>query len=340
MPAATGGTDCVKALRPGLWLLGAFGAAIGSAAALWWFVRADRLGSVSWSLAVALAAAVALLLHVAAHATNGFRMSLLSGGVLSWSRGWAVVTVGVFGAATTPARVGGEALKALDLRRWLPWPGLVSLLLAERLFDIVVLAVAGALVVVALVGVAGSEQAIGALVAAILVLLVLAGALAALAWRERKREPGRSGSGRILGFMSTLREGLRGLAELPQRVRLTATLLTVLVWGLEISGFLAAAWVLSLPLTPLDGAILVLGVTLVQSLPLLPSGAGTVDAYAALVAPALGAEVGGAYLVWRASVLSYDLVVGGVAAFLRLLGHRMGLAQQSGHGVEDQASNQ
>lgn len=323
--------------RLGLLALGALGAAVGTAVALWWFVRADRVPTPAWSVATLAAVLAVLALHAAAHAANGARMAALSGGAVPWLRGWATVTVGVFGAAATPARIGGEALKAVDLRRVLPWPALLSLLLAERLFDLLVLALGGALVVAALVGVLEVRAPV-ALVVATAALAAVAALLWGLSRLARRRNP-RAGSGRVGRSLATLREALAGLAALPRGVVVAATLLTVLVWALEIAGFAAVAAALSVPVRPLHAVVLVLGVTLLQALPLLPSGAGTVDAYAVLLLPTLGAEVGAAYLVWRSSVLAYDLVVGGVAASVRLVGGH-GVAQEARHGVQDQSGDQ
>ncbi len=340
MEPGTDGLERGFTPRSGLLVLGALGAAIGTALALWLFVRFDQLEATPWSARLASALGVAVLLHGMAHAINGVRLARLSQGTISWLRGWAIVTVGVFGAATTPARIGGEALKAIELRRRLAWPATVSLLLAERMFDLVVLAAAGALVVAALAGIAGAGDAMLSLMLAVGALLAVALVVASFAWIAKRQGAITAGTGKLASLRATLHEGLRGLAALSLEARALATGLTVVVWALEISGFVAVAWMLSVPINWLGAAILVLGVTLVQALPLLPSGAGTVDAYAVLVAPALGANVGAAYLVWRAAVLSYDLVLGGVVAAVRLLGYRPSVTNEPSHRIQDQSGNQ
>ncbi len=335
-------------------VLGAAAAAAGTAAVLAWFVRSGRLEAVPWSPSVPLAVAVALLAHVAGHAVVGARMALLSRGALSWRRGWVTLTVGVFGAAATPARLGGEALKALMLRRTLPASNLTTLLVAERLFDLLVLAAAGLLVVAGTVQAVGVERTPVALPVAVVGLGLLAVAVWASSRFLRGQEvdpgtPGTSGP----RWLRPLRDGLAALSDLPRPVVVGAAALTALAWSLAVLGFLASARVLGVPVGVADAAMLVLGVTLLQALPLLPSGVGTVDAYAVLVLPALGVEAGAAYVAWRSTVLGYDLVVGGALAAERLAagnasrstagrrgGARGSVAQKPRHGVQDEAGDQ
>lgn len=325
--------------RLGMIALGAVGAAVGTGLALWLFASTDRVQAPAWGPPVLGAVVVAVGLHMAAHAANGARMSILSQGRVPWMRGWLTVTVGVFGAAATPARVGGEALKAMDLRRAFSWPSVLTLLLAERMFDLIVLALGGALTILTITWLFDLDAPVS-LLAATAVLATTAFLFWGLTRMSRWRNDSLpSGSDRIAGLTRTIREGLAGIAALPRSVSAAALLLTVLIWSLELASFVAVARWLSIPIGTLHALVLVLGVTLIQALPLLPSGAGTVEAYVGLLLPSLGAQAGAAYIVWRATVLSYDLVVGGVTAAIRLMG-RHGVAQQACHSIQDQPGDQ
>ena len=116
------------------------------------------IGSVGWKV---LAAAVAL--HLGAHMAWAARLWTVSHGTgrgITYSFAFRLVTAGVFGAAITPGRAGGEGLRYLMLRRHHPEPDhAMRFLVADRTLDLCFFILAGIPAAIALPVLLGGDVA-------------------------------------------------------------------------------------------------------------------------------------------------------------------------------------
>lgn len=282
--------------------------------------------------------AIAVALHLAALGFWALRLRLMAdafGHRVPLRSAAGGVLAGVFAAAVTPARAGGEPVRAAALvGAGVPKREAGLAVAAGRALDIVLFivlgAAAGLLLLPRLPGLDGIGVAL-ALVAAVLVGALALAVLALLrpAAAVRLLDP----FGRLLGEERTRDLKARVVHEATyarhavaraHRDRPAALLAalgaTVLTWLTE---FAVAAHLLAALGHPLPFALVVLAaslVTLLTLVPLLPGGSGVAElgmlAVFAPLAPGLTAAF---VLVWRATTYYVDLLVGGVVA-LRMSG--------------------
>ena len=278
----------------------------------------------------------ALALHIAAHVFWAGRQAALARGIgwpLRRVRSMSIITAGVFAAAVTPARVGGDGLRLALLQAepesdgWQP----AQVVLADRALDLlyfISLGLFGAFSVPFLFGPdAVWVQSLAFLgVGLFIVVLILINALVASRALVRvllrpighlvvRVAPGRGPRlrRRVDGYLDEMREGLLALLrEEPGRLAL-AGLFTAATWLAEFSilyvllqGF--GHDVAFLPV--FIGAVLL---NIVMTLPLTPGGSGIAEVAALVLFSALAPGVSPAFvLVWRTVTYYYDVVVGGI----------------------------
>ncbi|HET6398076.1 MAG TPA: lysylphosphatidylglycerol synthase transmembrane domain-containing protein [Candidatus Thermoplasmatota archaeon] len=258
---------------------------------------------------------------------------------VGFPRAQAAVTSGLFAAAVTPGRVGGEPWRIAYLYRSGASPAAASrTILADRSVDILFFVALGLLVVLALPRLFGSEgrevRALAVLalsgLLAILAFLVLAlakprplaaaGGAVASAWdRLLRREP-KDRSGKLEAFFSEVRSGLAALARTGKRRLALALVLSLLLWTTEFAvlHFTLQGFGHDVPFVAVYAAGVL--VTMVASVPLLPGGSGVAEITALAVLTPLAPGLTPAFLVvWRGTTYYQDLLVGGVvtAATLR-----------------------
>jgi uncharacterized protein (TIRG00374 family) len=277
---------------------------------------------------------IAVGLHLLALTLWSIRLWLLADGAghrIPMAAALEGVFSGVFVAAVTPARVGGEPVRfAVLQRRGVPPREATLLVVLGRAFDTTLFLVMGIAAFVFLVPQLPSTAllAIGipaglALMLAVFVIpLILVfrpglvqpflGLLERLTQSTRVREARE----RLAEEAARTRAALRAvLGERPSRLPL-ALVFSVATWFVEWSVvyYLLHAFGHEVPfLLVALGAVLV---TLLTILPVLPGGAGVAEVGAlgvfTPVAPGLTATF---VLVWRTATYYVDLTVGGIMAF-------------------------
>ncbi len=307
---------------------------------------------------------IAIGLHVAALVSWSMRLVWLTDGAgypISFTTAFEAVFSGVFAAALTPARLGGEPVRfALLTSNEVPPREASLIVLLERGFDTLLFIILGALATLILVP-RLPQSAILAIVAPLgllfLILLIVIPLLILL--KPEAVHPIMSLANRFVGEerierakewtvleMARLRRALATvLSEHPSRVPLAA-LATAVTWGLEFSviAYLLDALGHEIPfLVVALGAVLVV---LLTTLPLLPGGAGVAELGALGVFGAFTDGLGFTFVAaWRASTYYVDCTAGGFFA-LRFAGaETMEVLERSGkrsdaedqeHGGDDQ----
>lgn len=282
------------------------------------------------------ALAAALGLHLLMQLAWGTRIMVLGGGLgapVSIGRAWALVTSGLFAAAVTPGRVGGEPWRiAMLVRGGASGAAASRTILADRAVDMLFFLTLGVVAIAFLpryFGDVGNVRVLGLiavlgltlLVALLVVVLVrphrismALGAIAGIPDRVRRR-PRKDRAPAIEAFF---REVTGGLAELlrTQPLRLVAgAVLSGILWSCELS----ILWVVltGFGFDPPYGATYLAGVMIVMvaSVPALPGGTGVAEVAALALLTPLAPGLTPAFLVaWRGMTYYVDLSLGGVVA--------------------------
>src|SRR5688572_21992364 len=209
----------------------AVGLSVATLVTLSIYYQTQRGGDVLAELAKVrpLALAAALALHLLMQLTWGARIHVLGGGLgapVTLGRAWALVTSGLFAAAVTPGRVGGEPWRiAMLVRGGATGAAASRTILADRAVDMVFFLTLGVLAVSILpryFGDVGSVRVLGlvavlglTLMVALAVVLLIRprpvaralGAIASVPDRLRGREPRRLAPA-IEAFFRDVTEGL------------------------------------------------------------------------------------------------------------------------------------
>jgi glycosyltransferase 2 family protein len=282
------------------------------------------------------ALAAALGLHLLMQLAWGLRIHVLGGGLgakVSLARAWALVCSGLFAAAVTPGRVGGEPWRiAMLVRGGASGAAASRTILADRAVDMLFFLTLGVIAVAVLpayFGDVGNVRALGvvallglaALVTGFTFLLVRPRAMSRLlagvaGWPDRVR--GRPAADRAPRIEAFFREVTEGLALLMRRqpLRLAAgAVLSGVLWTCELS----ILWVVlqGFGFEPSYGATYLAGVLIVMvaSVPALPGGTGVAEVAALALLTPLAPGLSPAFLVaWRGMTYYVDLLLGGIVA--------------------------
>lgn len=278
----------------------------------------------------------AIGLHLLMQACWGLRIKVLGGGLgapMPYRRALGLVTSGLFAAAVTPGRVGGEPWRiAMLVRGGATGAAASRTILADRAVDMLFFLSLGTIAVMALpllFGEVGNVQALGAVavlgLAAMVVgvVLILArphrmarflGAAAGLPARLRGRKA-KPHAPAIEAFFRDVTAGLRVLVRRQPLRLVAATVLSVALWTCELS----ILWVV------LEGfgfgaaysSVYLAGVLVVMiaSVPALPGGTGLAEVAALTLLTPLAPGLTPAFLVvWRGLTYYVDLALGSVVA--------------------------
>lgn len=275
-------------------------------------------------------------LHLLMQVFWGLRIRVLGSGLgapVTFPRAVSLVTSGLFAAAVTPGRVGGEPWRIAMLYRGGASAAAASrTILADRAVDMVYFLLLGACAVVALpwmFGDAGNVQALGALalfglaliLAAVVLILVrpapMARVLSAcIRFIARVRRRARKDHApAIEDFFRDVTGGLRALVrEHPRRLAFAA-ILSVLLWTCELS----ILWVVlrGFGITAPFMSVYLAGilVVMIASVPALPGGTGLAELAALTLLTPIAPGITAAFLVvWRGLTYYVDLSLGGVVA--------------------------
>lgn len=275
-------------------------------------------------------------LHLLMQMCWGLRIKLLGEGLgapVRYRRAVGLVASGLFAAAVTPGRVGGEPWRiAMLVRGGASAAAASRTILADRATDMLFFLLLGGLATAALpflFGDAGDVQALGFLafagLAAIVAVLVLALvrprplarflALMARAFGRLAKRAKKDRAPAIEAFFREVTAGLRQLVREKPLVLASAALLSVALWSCELS----ILWVV------LRGfgfeapyiAVYMAGVLVVMiaSVPALPGGTGLAEVAALTLLTPLAPGVTPAFLVvWRGLTYYVDLTLGGFVA--------------------------
>lgn len=292
---------------------------------------------------------IAIGLHVAALVSWSLRLVWLTDGAgypVSFTTAFEAVFSGVFAAALTPARLGGEPVRfALLTSNEVPPREASLIVLLERGFDTLLFIVLGALATILLVprlpqsAILGIVAPLGLLFLVLLIVIPLL-----ILFKPEAVHPIMSLANRFVGEdrierakewtvleMARLRRALATvLSEHPSRVPLAA-LATAVTWGLEFSviAYLLDALGHEIPfLVVALGAVLVV---LLTTLPLLPGGAGVAEIGALGVFGAFTDGLGFTFVAaWRASTYYVDCTAGGFFALRFASAETMEVLERSG----------
>lgn len=282
----------------------------------------------------AIPAAVGL--HLLMQTFWGLRIRVLGGGLgatVRYPRAVALVTSGLFAAAVTPGRVGGEPWRIAMLYRGGATGAAASrTILADRAVDMLYFLVLGLLAVAILptmFGDTGNVRNLGlvavaglfAMITVVTLILVrprlMSRALSAAA-NVPARLRGKPTTDRAPAIRAFFHQVTSGLVELwrtaPWRLGAGAAL-SVALWSCELS----ILWVVlqgfgldaPYPAVYLAGIVVVM----IASVPALPGGTGLAEVAALTLLTPLAPGITPAFLVvWRGLTYYVDLVLGGIVA--------------------------
>lgn len=316
----------------------AVGFSVATLVALSVYYQAQRGGDVLAELqrVQPQALAAALALHLMMQLAWGLRIHVLGGGLgakVGLGRAWALVCSGLFAAAVTPGRVGGEPWRiAMLVRGGASGAAASRTILADRAVDMLFFLTLGIVAVAVLpsfFGDVGNVRVLG--VVAILGLATLVTAFTLLLVKPRAmsrllaavagvpdRVRGRPAVDRAPRIEAFFREVTEGLATLMRRepLRLAASaVLSAVLWTCELS----ILWVVlqGFGFDPPYGAAYLAGVLIVMvaSVPALPGGTGVAEVAALALLTPLAPGLSPAFLVaWRGMTYYVDLTLGGLVA--------------------------
>jgi uncharacterized membrane protein YbhN (UPF0104 family) len=288
---------------------------IALAAVVWWASHQEAPtfphtgASIGWVAAACLLYAVATVVR----AERWHRVLEITGVQALRADCYALTTVGYMGNNVLPARAG-EVLRVvlLDQRVRAGKRTIAGTIVAERILDLIVLA---AMFLVVGYGVLkghvlpGQTFAHPAIVAAVVLVLVAGGTAAFFVLRKR-------------GLLDRVREMARPLAEAPRAIwgkpALPLLAVTVLLWSIEGSVYLAVARAVGLDFS-ISGALYLVGLTnFVAALPAAPGSIGTFDAAVAFGARVLGGSGGlvVSYVILLRFVLYVPITLVGLAVLV------------------------
>ncbi|MHB1262337.1 MAG: lysylphosphatidylglycerol synthase transmembrane domain-containing protein [Thermoplasmatota archaeon] len=303
-----------------------------------WF-QARRGGDVLAELAnvrpSALAAALGLhILMQMAWATRIYVLGRGLGARVSLPRALALVTSGLFAAAVTPGRVGGEPWRiAMLVRGGASGAAASRTIVADRAVDMLFFLALGAFAIVllpsffgqdvgnvrvlgmvALFGLLGIALAIGFILVRPAKMAHLLGGAAGFGDRLLRR-PRRHRAPAIAIFFHDITGGIAELLRRRPSTLLLGALLSFVLWTCELS----ILWVVlqGFGFEPPYGATYLAGVLIVMvaSVPALPGGTGVAEVAALALLTPLAPGLTPAFLVaWRGMTYYVDLLAGGLVA--------------------------
>lgn len=294
----------------------------------------------------------AIGLHLLMQACWGLRIRVLGealGARVSYPRAVALVTSGLFAAATTPGRVGGEPWRiAMLVRGGATGAAASRTILADRAVDMLFFLSLGTIAVLALpvlFGETGNVQGLGAvavigltlMVALVVVILVRPRAMslassAVANWPRRLRgRPRNDHAPAIEAFFREITGGLRALVRKRPLTLAAAAVLSVALWTCELS----ILWVVLQGFgfhAPYQSVYLAgILVVMIASVPALPGGTGLAEVAALTLLTPLAPALTPAFLVvWRGLTYYVDLSLGGVVAGFVVKRRRDAPARDSG----------
>ena len=295
----------------------------------------DVLAELSRVKPQALVAALALhLLMQVAWAGRIFVLGHGLGAPVSLPRALALVTSGLFAAAVTPGRVGGEPWRiAMLVRGGASGAAASRTIVADRAVDMLFFLTLGAIAIavlpsffgqdvgdvrilglIALLGLLGIAVAIGFILVRPARMALLLGRIAGLVDRLLRRER----KDRTPGIATFFHDVTGGLGELLRRrpsILLLGAVLSFVLWTCELS----ILWVVlhGFGFAPPYGATYLAGVLIVMvaSVPALPGGTGVAEVAALALLTPLAPGLTPAFLVaWRGMTYYVDLLAGGLVA--------------------------
>lgn len=283
------------------------------------------------------ALAAALGLHVLMQMAWAARIYVLGRGLgarVSLPRALALVTSGLFAAAVTPGRVGGEPWRiAMLVRGGASGAAASRTIVADRAVDMLFFLALGAFAIVllpsffgqdvgnvrvlglvALVGLLGIALAIGFILVRPAKMAHILGAAAGLGDRLLRR-PRRHRAPAIAIFFHDITGGIAELLRRRPSTLLLGAALSFALWTCELS----ILWVVlqGFGFTPPYGATYLAGVLIVMvaSVPALPGGTGVAEVAALALLTPLAPGLTPAFLVaWRGMTYYVDLLAGGLVA--------------------------
>lgn len=294
----------------------------------------DVLGQLRQVDRSALLAALSLhLLMQVAWACRIFVLGRGLGAPVSLPRALSLVTSGLFAAAVTPGRVGGEPWRiAMLVRGGATGAAASRTILADRAVDMLFFLALGVLAVALLprfFGDVGDVRLLGlvailglfAIVAGLTLALVKPAPMARLLSRAAgipSRLRGKEARDRAPAIQAFFAEVTSGIGELLRRrpaSLLAAAALSFLLWTCELS----VLWVVltGFGFAPPYGATYLAGVLIVMvaSVPALPGGTGVAEVAALALLTPLAPGLSPAFLVaWRGMTYYVDLLAGGLVA--------------------------
>lgn len=283
------------------------------------------------------ALAAALGLHVLMQIAWAARIFVLGrslGAPVRLPRALALVTSGLFAAAVTPGRVGGEPWRiAMLVRGGASGASASRTIVADRAVDMLFFLALGAaalallptffgkevgdvrvLGLVALLGLLALATTIGFILARPARMAALLGGAAGLGDRLLCR-PRKPRAPAIAAFFHQVTDGLADLLRRRPRTLLAGAVLSFILWTCELS----ILWVVlqGFGYTPPYGAAYLAGVLIVMvaSVPALPGGTGVAELAALALLTPLAPGLTPAFLIaWRGMTYYMDLLAGGLVA--------------------------
>ncbi|MEA3137342.1 MAG: glycosyltransferase 2 family protein [Thermoplasmata archaeon] len=295
----------------------------------------DVLAELSRVQPSALAAALGLhILMQVAWATRIYVLGRGLGARVSLPRALTLVTAGLFAAAVTPGRVGGEPWRiAMLVRGGASGAAASRTIVADRAVDMLFFLALGAIAIallpsffgsdvgdvrilglVALLGLLGIAVAIGFILVRPAKMALALGRLAGLGDRLLRR-PRKERTPAIAAFFHEVTGGIGELLRRRPSAILAGAVLSFVLWTCELS----ILWVVlkGFGFDPPYFAAYLAGVLIVMvaSVPALPGGTGVAEVAALALLTPLAPGLTPAFLVaWRGMTYYVDLLAGGLTA--------------------------